>query len=103
MSKSFADSDYYNSGGLMPRLPARRRSLLAMGMGIEREVMAAHAAEPPQQYTPEVQATWVQDQTATPARWVRRSILRANVRMRVETRGICCRAVVARLETQLGE
>jgi hypothetical protein len=49
MSKSLADSYYYNSGGLMPRLRAERRSLLAMGMGIERQVMAAHAAEPPQQ------------------------------------------------------
>lgn len=65
----------------MPRLLAKRRSLQAMGMGIERQAIAAHAAEPPQQYTPEVQATWVQDQTATPARWVRRSILRANVRI----------------------
>lgn len=105
MSNSFADSYYRNSGGMMPRLPARRRSLLAMGMGmgIERQVMAAHAAEPPQQHTPEVQATWVQDQTATPARWVRRSILHADVRTTVETRVICCRAVVARPKTQLGE
>ena len=65
----------------MPRLLAQRQSLLAMGMGIERQAIAGHAAQPPQQYTPEVQAMWVQDQTATPARWVRRSILLANVRM----------------------
>ena len=99
MSQRSAGSYYRNSGGFMPRLLAKRRSLLAMGMGIERQAIAAHAAEPPQQYTPEVQATWVQDQTATPAKWVRRSILHANVRLGRDKRGTCCRTAVARFGT----